>query len=345
MRGQADFLRPYDLIERVSCIATTAAANCSARLGPEAEDGIDELLAQALAYETSAEVPSLTGFLVWMETDDIEVKRQLDGEGSLIRVMTVHGAKGLEAPTSSSCPTCADYPSVQQRTEIHTCLARAVVVNRRLEGGERGKPRPHRGRARLAKGTSETAERLRLLYVAMTRARCWLIAARPSGEVTKDDDSLAPADPRRGGPRRGAGELDDGMGRGTAGATGHCRQPRSATGVTGGDRPPAPLPRADYPARRQALRRCSQRCSRPSDLGGAKALPGEPPCPEGGESPLARGTALHLLLERSAAGRSTPTALVHSSAAAGADHRRPRPRAAPCAFSPKPLVLAVDPDP
>ena len=51
-----------------------------ARLGPEAEDGIDELLAQALAYEQS-EVPSLTGFLAWMDTDDIEVKRQLDSEG------------------------------------------------------------------------------------------------------------------------------------------------------------------------------------------------------------------------------------------------------------------------
>ena len=41
-------------------------------------------------------MPSLTGFLVWMQTDDVEVKRQLDGEGPFIRVMTVHGAKGLE---------------------------------------------------------------------------------------------------------------------------------------------------------------------------------------------------------------------------------------------------------
>jgi len=68
-----------------------------ARLGAEAEDGIDALLSQALAYETTG-VPSLTGFLAWMATDDLEVKRQMDSQGDRIRVMTVHGAKGLEAP-------------------------------------------------------------------------------------------------------------------------------------------------------------------------------------------------------------------------------------------------------
>jgi ATP-dependent helicase/nuclease subunit A len=95
MRDQADFLRPYDLIERV-LTRHDGRRKLLDRLGPEAEDGIDELLGQALSYETT-EVPSLTGFLVWMQTDDVEVKRQLDGEGHRIRVMTVHGAKGLEA--------------------------------------------------------------------------------------------------------------------------------------------------------------------------------------------------------------------------------------------------------
>ena len=43
-----------------------------ARLGTEAEDGINALLSQALAYER-ASIPSLTGFLTWMETDDLEI--------------------------------------------------------------------------------------------------------------------------------------------------------------------------------------------------------------------------------------------------------------------------------
>ena len=55
------------------------------------------MLSQALAYEKSA-VPSLTGFLQWMQTDDLEIKRQMDSATNRIRVMTVHGSKGLEAP-------------------------------------------------------------------------------------------------------------------------------------------------------------------------------------------------------------------------------------------------------
>jgi ATP-dependent helicase/nuclease subunit A len=47
-----------------------------ARLGGEAEDGIDAMLAQALAYERM-EVPSLTGFIGWLESDEVTVKRDL----------------------------------------------------------------------------------------------------------------------------------------------------------------------------------------------------------------------------------------------------------------------------
>ena len=56
------------------------------------------MLSQALSYET-VETPSLTGFLVWLSGDDVEVRRQAgSGDEDLIRVMTVHGAKGLESP-------------------------------------------------------------------------------------------------------------------------------------------------------------------------------------------------------------------------------------------------------
>ena len=51
----------------------------------EAEDGIDALLSQAMAYERNA-VDSLTGFLVWLETDDLEIKRQMDSAGDRIEV-------------------------------------------------------------------------------------------------------------------------------------------------------------------------------------------------------------------------------------------------------------------
>jgi ATP-dependent helicase/nuclease subunit A len=151
LRAQADFLRPYDLIERV-LYRHDGRRKLLDRLGPEAEDGIDELLGQALAHE-AAEVPSLTGFLVWMETDDVEVKRQLDGEGHRIRVMTVHGAKGLEAEVVILPDTADREPQDRQ-------VGQPRADRRRADGAQgarrRGTAAPslcgHDARAMLAGG-------------------------------------------------------------------------------------------------------------------------------------------------------------------------------------------------
>ena len=68
------------------------------RLGPEAEDPVDEFLALALAYERE-HVPSLQGFLRWLTAADTEVKRDFAARPrDEVRILTVHGAKGLEAP-------------------------------------------------------------------------------------------------------------------------------------------------------------------------------------------------------------------------------------------------------
>ena len=96
LRDRADFLRPYDLLER-ALIDHGGRLALIARLGPEAEDAIAAMLDQALAYE-AMEVPSLTGFVGWLEAGEVTVKRDLAKPNGQIRVMTVHGAKGLEAP-------------------------------------------------------------------------------------------------------------------------------------------------------------------------------------------------------------------------------------------------------
>jgi ATP-dependent helicase/nuclease subunit A len=276
MRGQADFLRPYDLLERV-LHRHDGRRKLLGRLGPEAEDGIDELLSQALAYETS-EVPSLTGFLTWMETDEIEVKRQMDGEGDLIRVMTVHGAKGLEA-NIVILPECADFNS-QERDQIFALPGGTAVWKVSKEESPAAIATERERRAER-----EAAERLRLLYVAMTRARCWLVAAG-SGKLSKDTawHRLISA----GVAKLRATELDDGILRYSAGIW------------------PSPVTRARIEVSLPSLPDWTNRPAptetrppavlSPSDLGGAKALPGEPAFPEA--EARARGTALHLLLER-----------------------------------------------
>jgi ATP-dependent helicase/nuclease subunit A len=67
------------------------------RLGHEAADALDEFLNLALDYERS-ETPSLQGFVAWLRAAKSEVKRDMEIARDEVRVMTVHGAKGLEAP-------------------------------------------------------------------------------------------------------------------------------------------------------------------------------------------------------------------------------------------------------
>ncbi|WP_096784341.1 double-strand break repair helicase AddA [Rhodobacter sp. CZR27] len=275
LRDQADFLRPFDLIER-ALTRHDGRRRLLARLGEEAEDGIDELLSQALAYERT-DVPSLTGFLTWLTTDEVEVKRQMEGAGGRIRVMTVHGAKGLEAPIVI-LPDTADR-SPRERDEIFT-LPGGVPVWKTAAA----ESPPQIVAAREARRARDAAENLRLLYVAMTRAQCWLIVAAAG----KLDSGGAWHDlVRQGMEAAGSERLPDGGMRLVEGAW-----PEPVPASAAAEAPPPVLPAwAGCPAPDPV--RAAKLLS-PSDLGGAKALSGEA-LPA--ELAKARGTALHLLLE------------------------------------------------
>lgn len=278
LRKNADYLRPYDLIERI-LTRHHGRHNLLARLGFEAEDGIDALLSQALAFEQNA-VDSLTGFLVWMAADELEIKRQMGSAGNRIRVMTVHGAKGLESPV-------VILPDTGKRDiKINAQLVPAdnTVLWKTLADTSPGKITAVTERMK----TAEKAERDRLLYVAMTRAEKWLIVAAKdlgkTGETWYD-------------------KVNEGMTR--AGAVPHDFANGTGLRLTHGDwadnspidtPPPAPLetalpPYFTTPPTAPAV----QPTLSPSDLGGAKALPGEPGLDE--DAALKRGRQIHRLLE------------------------------------------------
>ena len=66
-----------------------------ARLGFSCADSLDAFIQKTLEYE--ALFPRhLQGFLSWFDDNAGEIKRELDQESQAVRVMTVHGAKGLE---------------------------------------------------------------------------------------------------------------------------------------------------------------------------------------------------------------------------------------------------------
>ena len=94
--ARVDYVSPHALFaEALGPLG--GRARLYARLGPEAAEPVDELLNAALAYGRM-HPPSLQGFLHWLRRSGAEVKREAEGAGSLVRVMTVHGAKGLQAP-------------------------------------------------------------------------------------------------------------------------------------------------------------------------------------------------------------------------------------------------------
>ena len=176
LRNQADFLAPYELIERI-LTRFDGRLRLLARLGEEAEDGIDAMLSLAMTYEMT-EAPSLTGFLSWMETDEVEIKRQSDAAGDRIRVMTTHGAKGLEAPIVI-LPDTADR-MVRHRDDLIQQDGLPPMWKTRAD------QTPEVIAQALAQAkAAQGEERMRLLYVALTRAEKWLIVCG-CGETGKD---------------------------------------------------------------------------------------------------------------------------------------------------------------
>ena len=89
------------------------------RLGHEANDALDEFLELALSYERKAPA-SLQGFMAWLRAADIEVKRDMEIDRDEVRVMTVHGAKGLEAPVVILADTTT--PPTRKRTKNYSLI-------------------------------------------------------------------------------------------------------------------------------------------------------------------------------------------------------------------------------
>jgi len=162
----SESLRPFEFLSMV-LIKTRKAF--LARLGSEAGDALDALLEVSLSYEENHS-SSLAGFAIWFASEDTEIKRNMDQGSGEVRLMTVHGAKGLESsivilPDTTSTPR-SNATSALMFAELASGgptlpfwrlsgLAQSQVL-------ERWKDRDKQ---------TELEEQRRLLYVAMTRAR------------------------------------------------------------------------------------------------------------------------------------------------------------------------------
>lgn len=314
LRRNVDFLRPYDLIERI-LTRHRGRQNLLARLGAEAEDGINALLSQALAYERNA-IPSLTGFLIWMETDNLEIKRQIDSAFDQIRVMTVHGAKGLEAPVVILPET--GRRDIRIRDEI-------LMIDGKATWKTPADEMPVAMQNTVAAlREAEERERLRLLYVALTRAEKWLIVAA-CGELPRSANSWYQITERA---LEAAGAVTEEFQGLTIKRLSH--KDWTDLPLKDGERKTSetvePEPFYNEPAPRPAA---TLETVSPSDLGGAKALPGEKGRSD--EAAKAYGTLVHRFLEHMAAAypedRNALVQRLHSPDCTPEDHNEARAEA------------------
>ena len=171
MLARVDFQTPQALLHWMLVGPWRGRAKLLARLGREAADPIDELLNAAQNYE-AAHTASLQGFIQWFDAGDGELKREAEGAGGQVRVMTVHGSKGLQAPIV----ILADATG-----RIGNGRASDLALDEVVAGEPTGRAMPLpplSGQERVGivadaaeeAALEEAREHWRLLYVAMTRA-------------------------------------------------------------------------------------------------------------------------------------------------------------------------------
>ena len=299
--ARVDYATPHALLAE-ALGAGGGRARLLGRLGPEAAEPIDELLAAALAY-ARAEPPSLQGFLHWVRRSAAEIRREPHGQGDLVRIMTVHGAKGLQAPLVILPDTTAvpqdDGPLMWAGSDAgFEVPVWSPVKELRCEAVRT---------LRAAAAARRMQEQNRLLYVALTRAEdrlvvcghethramsdaCWYrqvergfagLRELPARVADEGGERLVHACPQAGAPDREAA---------AAPAASGAKLPAWA-----GSAPEwAPLPPAAEPPLPQRLAP-----SRPADAQFGPAPQAASPllAAGGAEARFRRGKVLHALLQ------------------------------------------------
>ncbi len=179
-RAHSQNLLPFEFFSSVLNTDNTSK-KIFTRLGDEAGEPIDAFLLMAQEYEKT-NVTTLQGFLSWLERGDSEIKREMEQQAGEVRIMTIHGAKGLEAdivimPDTYDVPNTARMPSLvtvtentqmwRLRSDFSTNLTEQLKQKYLLEAQE---------------------EHNRLLYVAMTRAceRLYIGAAQTGKKLPEN---------------------------------------------------------------------------------------------------------------------------------------------------------------
>lgn len=298
---RADYMPPFEFFSHLLVHGGRAAL--LERLGEEVDDAIDVFLSQCLLYERS-HVPSLDGFLHWFAQGDVDVKRDAEGAGDKVRIMTIHGAKGLQAPVVY-LPDLVGLPKTKDRMidlayeSDHQRIT--VPIFRRSSAQDVGVV----GAAMEQQKAADYHEYKRLLYVAMTRAEDHLICCGFKNTQPKNADQPAPKDKRKDGyrlieeafaRREAAGDAQLQTLEGIGQRYSHAQSAPVAARAAGQASAAKPAARPAWLSTPAPPEATPPRPLQPSDMGLS------PPAlfdsaQEGAVTPAQRGTLVHALLE------------------------------------------------
>lgn len=292
MLGRADFTTPYQFLEELLSGSLDGRRKLIRRLGAEARDPIEELLGAALAFETGT-TPSLQRFLDWFDRGEVEITRDPSAPLDAVRVMTAHGAKGLQAPLVILADATAD-PTATPRSILRWSPEEgaAPIPVLRPRGDEGGGPLYALAAATEAR---ELQEHWRLFYVAATRAEERLVIAGALGPraagVPPTQSWYAVADRALTGLGIASGEgVRSFTERGLAARQASVTPPRSPAA------PPPPLVLPDWVRRSPLPESRPPRPLAPSSLGEDRVA--APPPGPAQRAAAERGQLIHALFER-----------------------------------------------
>ena len=187
----ADFTTPSRFLETILTGPMQGRRQLYSRLGMAARDAIDELMNSALEFERN-ETASLDRFLDWFSRGTVDVQRDPGQPANEVRVMTVHGAKGLEAPVVILADATSD-PAKLGRTPLAIDIEVEGVGIAPLLRPKKEERCPPFEELILDEEKRDMEEHLRLLYVALTRAADRLIVSGVRPKEKKDGSDPRPA--------------------------------------------------------------------------------------------------------------------------------------------------------
>lgn len=184
-----DFVTPYALLVEILG-EHQGRTRLLARLGGEAIEAIDELLSQALHYET-LHTPSLQGFLYWLKQSERMIKNEAESTVDMVRIMTVHGAKGLQGrlvilpdtmnPALKQGGFQSDKVLIWKKDPFLDITVPLYIPQKQFDIAESQMDKDE-------KRLTAEAESNRLLYVALTRASEWLLICGWQKIISEDKE-------------------------------------------------------------------------------------------------------------------------------------------------------------